>query len=188
LTVTALKNWLYCRRQVYFAEGLGMNPAATFKMKEGREAQKEVERLEVRRTLERYKLEGRERLFGRRLWSETLGVAGNPDLILRGEDAYAVVEFKLSEREPGPAEWLQMACYAALVEEQMGGKVDWMFGYRIPDGAVFPAAYSDGWRRRVGEVLAEVRACVGQQIDPGRVDEADRCEGCTYVNYCADVW
>lgn len=183
-----MKNWLYCRRQVYFAEGLGLNPTATYKMREGREAQNEVERLEVRRTLERYNLSGRERLFGKRLWSDTLGVAGNPDLILRGDEKAAVVEFKLSEREPGAPEWLQMGCYAALVEEQMGLSVDWMFGYRIPDGEVFPAAYNDGWRRRVIEVLEEVRACVGLQLDPGRVEEPCRCEGCTYANYCGDVW
>ncbi len=188
VTVTALKSWLYCPRQVYFVEGLGLDPPQTSKMHEGLAAQAEVERVELRRTLERYGLWGRERVVNLRLSSERLGIVGNPDLVLVGEGKAAVVEFKLSGGVPGQAEWMQMACYSALVEDSLGLQADWMFGYRIPDDRVFREEYTEAWRVRISGVLEKVRRCVAGQLDPGPAEDGSRCSDCPYLNFCGDCW
>lgn len=188
IPVTALKNWLVCPRQVLYSHGLGIVPPVTFKMREGRIAQQEWERLEFRRTLDRYGLSGRTRLAGLQLVCEELGISGSPDLVLKGPNAAAIIECKLSAREFGPPEWMQLACYAALVEKRLQVKVDWLFGYRIPDGHLNHATYTDAWRARTLAVLQELRLCLESQTDPGPPASRDLCPDCSYANYCGDVW
>ena len=81
-----------------------------------------------------------------------------------------------------------MAAYAALVEEQLKVKVDWLFGFNIPDGRINQALYSDAWRNRIHEVLGEIRTCIGSQLDPGPQPEGRICPDCPCANYCGDVW
>lgn len=188
LPVTALKNWLICRRQVYFAHSLGLHPLKTEKMTEGRLAQQEIERLESRRTLERYGVGDRKRLFGLRLFSEGMLLSGNPDLVLQGTSQAAIVEFKLTIQDPDEAAWLQLACYAALYEDARSVPVDLVFVYRIPDERVFRAKYTGAWRTRLNVILGEVRDCVSRQIDPGPTQSAAICTDCPYRNFCADMW
>jgi CRISPR-associated exonuclease Cas4 len=187
LPVTAVKNWLYCPRQVYFTLSAGVRARATGKMEEGRAAHVWERDLEARRSVERYGLAGRRRRFGVRLSSGRLGLSGCPDLLLEGEDAVAVVEFKLTGGEPGPGDWFQLAAYALLVEEG-GQKVDRLIWRRIPDGALYERMFSAAWRVRTEEVLGQIRECVGRQLDPGPVAEREKCTDCEFQNFCSDVW
>jgi len=133
IPVTSVKNWLYCPRQVYFVEACGLEAPPSWKMREGQLAQQERERLEERRSLFGYGLRDRKRLYGLRLASNSLGIAGSPDLVLEGGGQAAVVEFKLTAGDADPATWLQLACYAALVEEVR----------RVPWTGSMPSAYPE---------------------------------------------
>lgn len=188
MPVTSLKNWMYCRRQVYFAEGLGLPAPPTSKMLEGRLAHDEVERLEVRRAVARYGCQDRNRVFRPQMESEELGISGCPDLLLVGDAAVAVVEFKLTGASAREGDWLQLAAYAALSETDFGRPVDLVIVYRIPDGGLEARHYTPAWRQRLETRLAEVRNCIGRRIDPGPAAEPAKCVPCPYQNFCADVW
>ncbi len=188
LPVTALKNWLYCPRSVYYQQVLGLRPPSTAKMREGKAAQEILERLETRRTLARYGMADCEREFHVQLSSERLGLSGCPDLLLVACDTVSVVEFKLTGVEPDETHWVQLAAYAALVEDQRDKTVDQVILYRIPDEVVFAKRFHDGWRTRLKQLLDEVRRCVqfGRIPEPPCVSR--RCTDCDYANFCADIW
>ena len=64
LAVTELRQWVYCRRVVYYHQIMPGAGQSTFKMKEGAAAQEMIEGLENRRTLREYRFEGAAREFG----------------------------------------------------------------------------------------------------------------------------
>lgn len=187
LPVTALKNWLYCPRQVYFTLAAGIPGRSTAKMQEGKRAHLWHRSLEIRRTLERYGLSDRRRRFDVALRSERLALSGVVDLVLEGPDGVAVVEFKLTAAEPGPADWFQLAAYGMLVEDS-GSPVDRLIWSRIPDGAIYQHAFSDSWRVRTAKLLEQIRNCVERQVDPGPVDAREKCADCEFQNFCGDIW
>lgn len=188
LRVTGLKNWLRCPRLLYFQEVMGLDTPPTVKMKEGKQAQEELERLDKRRTVGRYGVDRRERIYGRQLRSERLGLTGCPDLLLEGPASVTVVEFKLTAADPASTEWLQLASYGVLVEDVMGKPVDQVMVYRIPDEAVFRHAFHDGWRRRVAEVLAAARSVREGRVIPEAPEGGTVCRSCEYINFCGDTW
>jgi len=106
--VTDLKQWGYCGRIVYYQWVMPGAGKPTFKMEEGRRAQEVLEKLETRRTLGRYGLEGARREFGVWLSDEELGLTGKVDLLLVGEGVGSVLEFKLTSGEPGENHRLQL--------------------------------------------------------------------------------
>lgn len=188
LPVSALKNWLYCPRSVYYQQILGLKTPPTEKMREGKAAQEALERLETRRTLARYGVADREREFQVQLSSERLGLSGRADLLLVASEVATVVEFKLTGAEPDETHWVQLAAYAALVEDQRHEVVDQVILYRIPDEAVFAKRFHAGWRNRLNQLLGEVRRCVETARMPERCSDAGRCADCEYANFCGDVW
>jgi CRISPR-associated exonuclease Cas4 len=188
IPVTSVKNWLYCPRQVYFVEACGLEAPPSWKMREGQLAQQERERLEERRSLFGYGLRDRKRLYGLRLASNSLGIAGSPDLVLEGGGQAAVVEFKLTAGDADPATWLQLACYAALVEEVRRVPVDWIYAVRLSGENVGRKPYTGVWRARIREVLAGIRTCVDRQVDPGPCSDPAKCADCPYRNFCGDRW
>jgi len=188
LPVSALKNWLYCPRSVYYQQVLGLKTPPTAKMREGKAAQEVLERLETRRTLARYGVADRERVFHARLSSERLGLSGCPDLLLVASSVVSVVEFKLTAAEPNDSHWVQLAAYAVLVEDQRHDTVDQVVLYRVPDEAVFAKRFHDGWRSRLNQLLEEVRRCVESARIPEACSDSGHCVDCEYANFCADVW
>ena len=152
IRLTDLKNWAYCARVVYYHRVMPEAAPMTSKMRSGLKAQDLVERLELRRTLERYGLERARRVVGSWLSSESLGLTGRVDLALVNEETGegAVVDYKLTSGEPGDNHRMQLHGYAMLVESAyVGVKVGRMFLYRIPDDRVFAIPVEEEWRERV---------------------------------------
>lgn len=186
--VTDLKQLEYCPRIVYYRWLFGQPAQATAKMQEGKLAQEELEKREVRRTLRRYGFEEAQRRFGVWLHDPELGLAGRLDMLLQGAEMAGVVDFKLTSGPLRSNHRLQLAAYSLLVERQLGLRVPRGFVYRIPDGKLLgvligPADYERVLRslRRIREI-AELEAC------PKPAENRKKCEDCEYANYCADVW
>lgn len=189
--MTDIKNWAYCARVVFYHRVMPEAAPMTGKMRSGIKAQELVERLELRRTLERYGFEGARRLYGAWLSSEELGLSGRVDLALLREETGegAVVDYKLTSSEPGDNHRMQLHGYAMLVESAHAGvKVGRAFLYRIPDNRVFVIPIEDEWRRRVTAAVAGIREMVGEQALPAATSVRGRCEDCEFANYCGDVW
>lgn len=188
LPVRALSEWLYCPRQPWFQHCLGLAPIQTAKMEGGLAAQAEFERLELRRSLQRYGLDERKRVFRPLLVSEGLGLAGQPDLLLEGKDQITVVECKFTAAEPRDTDWLQLSAYAMLVEDVRRVQVDRVIVCRLSDDAIFAKGYNDKWRDRTRFLIGCLHCAIRDGLDPGPPDDRAKCSSCTWVNFCADVW
>lgn len=188
IPVTELKQWMYCRRIVYYH---GLMPEAgrtTYKMQEAIRAQELIEGLEMRRGLREYGLEEAERRFGMWLADEGVGLSGKVDLLLKGPERSAVVDFKLTSGEVGQNHRMQLAAYAVLVEASLGERVDLAFLYRIPDNRVFPVPVSEEMKAGVRRAVGEIRAVREREELPAVTAVRARCAECEYANYCGDVW
>ena len=188
LSVTDLRQVNYCKRVVFYIHRMAGAGRETFKMSEGRLAQEELEKLELRRTLRRYGLAEARRRFGLWLRSERLKLSGKLDLLLEGQDDAAVVEFKLISGDPQKGHWMQLCGYALLVEDVLGLKVSQGFLYRIPDEKVFVKEFDADSKREVLATLQYIREVIASGMLPEPTKWRKRCEHCEYINYCADVW
>lgn len=188
LPVRALAEWLYCPRQPWFQYCLGLPVQQTVKMQAGLLAQEDFERLEARRSLVRYGLSGRQRIFRPLLVSETLGLAGQPDLLLESPQAVAVVECKFTASEPRDSDWLQLAAYAMLVEDLKKRTVDQVMVCRLSDGEVVARCFNDRWRERTQYLIGSLHCAIRDGVDPGPCPDRARCASCTWTNFCGDVW
>lgn len=188
IPVTQVKNWLWCPRQVFYSLVLGLPTNPTGKMREGALVHQEVEHDEARRGLARFGLEERTREFRPWLFDPALGLSGQPDLALKTGEVAALVDFKLTGRDPGPSEWFQLAAYGFLWESVRQTAVDRLVVCRIPDNEVFVREFSAAWRERVRCLLGEILQFLHARRDPGPSPEPARCLHCEWVNFCGDVW
>lgn len=191
IRMTDLKNWVYCRRVVYYHRVMPDAAPMTSKMRSGIKAQELVEKLELRRTLERYGFDGARRIYGTWLASEELGLSGRVDLALIVEETgeAAVVDYKLTSGEPGDNHRMQLHGYAMLLEAANPGvQVSQAFLYRIPDDRVFAIPIEEVWRARVRSAVVGIGEMVAEQVLPDATDVRGRCVDCEFANYCGDVW
>ena len=191
IRMTDLKNWAYCRRVVYYHRVMPEAAPMTGKMRSGIKAQELVEKLELRRTLERYGFDRARRIVGTWLANEALGLSGRVDLALIVDETgeAAVVDYKLTSGEPGDNHRMQLHGYAMLLEAANPGvTVSRAFLYRIPDDRVFAIPIEEAWRARVKSAVVGIGEMVAEQVLPEATDVRGRCVDCEFANYCGDVW
>lgn len=187
LIVSDVKQFAYCPRIPFYRYAMPVGRRATFKMEYGKEQHVNLERLESRRKLRRYRLEGGERVFGLWLRSERLGLSGKLDLVIRTTDADYPVEFKYTEGGVAANHRLQLTAYGLLVEERFGKKIDRGFVYLIPDGDVQVVEIGDEERQVVLDTLWAIRDAVAAERMPVPTSQRAKCLDCEYRNYCGDV-
>jgi CRISPR-associated exonuclease Cas4 len=188
LPVTELKQWAYCPRVVFFHQVMPGVGQPTYKMKEAVRAQEMIESLEMRRTLREYGLESAGRQFGVWLTNDELGLSGKLDLLLKGSDQCAIVDFKLTSGEVGENHRMQLAGYACLVEAELGLPVQFTFLYRIPDNKVSAVPITETLKVHVKTAVRSIRRLQETQEMPAPTEVRSRCTECEYANYCADIW
>lgn len=188
LPVTELKQWVYCRRIVYYHLAMPGIGQPTYKMKEALRAQELIESLEMRRTLREYGLDDVERHFGVWLADERVGLTGKIDLLLKGEKQAAVVDFKLTSGEVGENHRMQLTGYALLVQAALNLPVNMAFLYRIPDNKVFPLPITPELTGRAAQIVRTIHELRDAEELPDPTPVRQRCVECEYANYCADVW
>jgi CRISPR-associated exonuclease Cas4 len=186
--VTDLKQWAYCPRIVYYRRTMSGAGRPTYKMEEGKAAQEMLEPLELRRALKRYGLEGGRRRLGLWLRDANLGLAGRADMVVQGERAAAVVDFKLTSGEPQDNHRMQLTGYALLAEHVLGLPVETGFFYRIPDSRLFAVPVDAQLREGVLRALAAIREMSRTQWCPDPTPFRQRCTECEYANFCGDIW
>lgn len=187
---TDLKNWAYCQRVVYYHRVMPDAAPMTHKMRSGIKAQDLLERLELRRTLERYGFENATRVFGKWIADESLQLSGRVDLALLREEAQegAIVDYKLTSGEPGENHRLQLHGYALLLESAYRVAVNRAFFYRIPDDRVFVIPINEEGREQVRLAVSGIREMMRDQVLPEPTTVRARCIDCEFSNYCADIW
>ena len=193
LEVTDLKQYTCCPRIVFYRYCLPRVRPVTYTMEEGiREHQEEDER-EERRSLRTYGLENGERTFHLAIRSESLGLTGCLDLAIAtpgraDADAEAiVVEYKHSEKQAGAHFKLQLAAYALLLEEAWHIPVTQALLYSIPLRRAERIPITIALRKKVTQIVAQIRQMVEQEIIPPVPLSQRRCSTCEFRRFCNDV-
>jgi CRISPR-associated exonuclease Cas4 len=188
--VTDLKQWVYCRRILYYHHCLPHVRPVTYKMEAGVEAGRAEEDREERRSLRVYGLADGEREFNVPLSSERLGLRGEVDMVITAPEAAGpeviLVDYKFS-RTAGPHFKLQLAAYALLLEEARECEVHRGFLYYIPLRRAEAVRIDGRLRRQLTEALAEMRTVLETEKMPAPTPNLRKCVACEFRRFCNDV-
>ncbi len=188
LTVSDIKQFLYCAR-IPFHRYVTRAPAVpTHKMTFGKEAHANTDRLERRRTLTEFGLIAGEREFHVPLRSERLRLSGTLDLLLRTPTELIPVELKDSVDPPGLNHKYQLVAYALLLEDQFGRVVRRGFIQLIPAKEVIEYPMTANMRRHVLKTLGAMRRVLAAERMPSPPTNLGKCTDCEYRRFCNDIW
>ena len=193
LEVTDLKQWCHCPRIVFYRYCLPRIRPITGKMEEGILRHREEQGREERRLLRSYGLSEGERYFDVALQTPLLGLSGRLDLLIvtPGKEASGaegiVVEYKLSDRKPGPHVKLQLAAYGLLVETLWHIPVHQGFLYLLPLRRAEPVALTTQLKNRVRKTVSAIQASIEREVLPPPPDRQAICVSCEFRRFCNDI-
>lgn len=190
LSVSDLRQYLYCPRVPYFQHVMPVPRPVTYKMKHGTLQHLELDRLESRRGLRSYGLRHGERLFHVSVSSPTLGLHGILDLVIRyewqGETRFLPVEFKYQEGRLHTNVRYQLTAYVMMLEEQYRTTINEGVVYQIPTHSFRWVKITEEMRTHVRKSLSAIRNMFATESFPAPISRA-RCADCEYRRYCNDV-
>ncbi len=186
LTVTDVRQHVYCPRIPYYSYVLPLERPVTAKMDLGKEEHETVSAREARRTLKAYGLKEGERRFGVSLYSEGLGLRGKIDMVILTRSEAIPVEYKMTA-SVGLHHKYQLAAYAMLVEHALGRSVNRAFAYLTPAKKAQEVPVTAAMRAHVKKTLAELRASIEDERLPRPTPHRKRCADCEYRRFCGDV-
>ncbi|AHY48057.1 cas4: CRISPR-associated protein Cas4 (plasmid) [Rubrobacter radiotolerans] len=186
LTVTDVRQHVYCPRIPYYRYTMPLERPVTAKMDLGKEEHDSTSQKEARRTLKTYGLKDGERHFGVNLYSERLRLRGKIDLVIRTSRELIPVEYKMAA-SLGLHHKYQLAAYAMLAEHSLGGSVTRAFVYLTPTRRAVEVPITAAMRDRVREVLEAIRTSAQDERLPRPTPYRKRCSGCEYRRFCGDV-
>lgn len=208
VSVSELRQWMYCPRVVWYGRLMGDSRPTTGAMKVGREAEAERQRLEERRTFAQYGLEACNKRFQVPVVSEKLGLSGRIDCLIEltpvsFEDAivgirplgckqndpmFAPVEYKWTYRADQRQNTVQLSAYAMLIESLTGVPVPVGFLVLLPEEEAVRVEIGPGVRRAVKRTLDEAREGLGAPELPEPTLHRGKCQDCEFRRFCNDVW
>jgi len=126
--------------------------------------------------------------FGEPLRSDTLGISGKPDCLVRTADGTVPVELKNSNRPPARGgvyanHMIQALAYCALVEDQM--KVRVPYALVIYAGQqVRKVEFTEERRNWLLQTIREVELACARMTANRSHDHRGRCAGCGVRSQC----
>ena len=187
-TVTDLKQYTYCAREVYYEYCLPLMHPQVGKMEAGRDAHEAERRRAARRTMAGYDgVEAGERRFGVRLASEELYLIGELDEVVYANSGEVIpVDYKLSKRVQMMHK-MQLGAYALLLEQVEAVKVRRGFVYLIPKRKFVEVKMTPKLRAKVRAALEDMRDIVENERMPSPPAKVARCVDCEFRRFCNDV-
>jgi CRISPR-associated exonuclease Cas4 len=190
LSVSDVKQYLYCPRVPYFQHVMPVPRPVTYKMQHGKMQHVELDRLEKRRGYRSYGLREGERWFHYALASQKLGVQGVIDLVVvyevHGQRRYLPVEFKYQDGPVPTNVKYQLTLYAMMLEEAFGTEVREGVVYQIPTKSWRRVRVTEEMQRYVRHTLEALRHMMVKELFPEPRSRA-RCTDCEYRRYCNDI-
>lgn len=186
LTVTDVRQHVYCPRIPYYQHAMPLERPMTAKMDLGKEEHETTSAKEARRTLKAYGIKEGERRFGVSLYSEPLGLRGKIDMVILTTRETIPVEYKMAS-SVGLHHKYQLTAYAMLVEHTLGGAVNRAFAYLTPLKAAHEVPITPAMRDHVKKTLADLRSAMKNERLPRPTPHRKRCAGCEYRRFCGDV-
>jgi len=187
--VTDLKQWVYCRRVLYYAVCLPDIRPVTYKMTAGVQAGDEEERREVRRSLRCYGLDEGRKEFKVKLASDKLGLRGEVDMVIWREEQGEVipVDYKLSEIA-GVHFKLQLMAYGLMLEECSGLQARRGFLYSIPHRKAEEIPLGVRLREQLAAALDGMHKMLRYESMPDPTPQRAKCVACEFRRFCNDVY
>ncbi len=186
LTVTDVRQHVYCPRIPYYQHTMPLERPVPAKMDLGKEEHETTSAKEARRTLKAYGIEEGERRFGVSLYSERLGLRGKIDMVILTPRETIPVEYKMAS-SVGLHHKYQLTAYAMLVEHTLGGAVNRAFAYLTPLKVAHEVPITPAMRDHVRKTLADLRVSIENERLPRPTPHRKRCTDCEYRRFCGDL-
>lgn len=187
LTITDLRQWLYCPRVVHYHYFPPARRVVTFKMQRGVEQHSRAADLEHRRTLAAYGLTDGERRFAIRVLSPTLGVNGILDMAIVRPDEAIPVEYKSGRPPLAKNHRYQLGLQALMLEELTSLPTRRAFVYWIGQREAEEMRITPALRRDVPMQLDAIRRALRTGEMPPPTEHGGRCVDCEFRRFCGDV-
>ncbi|HHY73707.1 MAG TPA: CRISPR-associated protein Cas4 [Bacillus bacterium] len=189
LTITDLKQFVYCPRVIYYTYVQPVPKKPTFKMVYGREQHAELNKKEKRRGLKQYNLIEGERIFGYPIRSLEMGLTGKLDILIDTKDEngqrYFPVECKDTDRGIYNNIKYQLVAYAMCLEEMTNSIVSEGFIYIIPEGKAHKIEITSEQKEFVRKMISMINKIIKDEYYP-EPRARKRCWDCEYIRYCND--
>ncbi len=186
LTVTDIRQHVYCPRIPYYRYTLPLERPVTAKMDLGKEEHETTSAKEARRTLKAYGIKEGERRFGVDLYSESLGLRGKIDMVIFTPHEVIPVEYKMAVGI-GLHHKYQLTAYAMLAEHTFGATVTRAFVYLTPVKKALEVPITAAMRGHVKKILGELHTSIENERLPRPTPHRKRCTDCEYRRFCGDV-
>jgi len=188
LTVTDLKRYIYCPREVFFTYVLPVEVRTTRKMEYGKLEHLDFAQLERRRGFKKYGLEDGKRNFNVSLHSPRLGLRGILDLLITSPHGELFpVEVKNTFHFLHLGYKYQMTAYAMLVEDMLRKPVRQGYIYLIPRKKAYCVEITSSMRLFLKRMLSAINNMVRDEKFPVVPRSWRRCRDCEFRNYCGDI-
>ncbi len=186
VTISLLKQYVYCPRVVYYETCTpGVRPR-TYKMQAGNEAHERERERAARRTLIAYQVPEGERRFDVRLLSPRLKLSGLIDEVVLTPDEAIVIDYKLAGWT-GENHLIQLGAYSLMVEEAFNLPVHRGFIYLLKPRRFESVPIDEALRNSVMETLQSIDHIRLNEYMPPPVEQPNKCASCEFRRFCNDV-
>jgi len=192
VSVTDIKQYVYCPRIVYFDRVLHATPVFGSQQEDSKELHEDYVKKELRRKDAVYyspEFVGAEKLLFTSLSSAVLGLQGNVDCIIKtvsGE--YVPVEYKNMSSDKGRVcmqHKYQLVGYALLIEDSFKTVVRRGFVNYLPETLILQFEITPTMKSYVKRVLGHIKRIIrDEELPPIRVAKEKCAGGCGHRQTC----
>ncbi len=190
ITVSDVKQYLYCPKIIYFDHVLHVPKAPDQKLDTGKEKHDDLTGKEKRRKGAIFydpELDQAEKLFRIPLESSTLGLRGVLDYLIKTDREYIPIDYKFGYSHAGSVHLnhkYQLAAYALLVEDNFRTIVRRGYIHYNRDKINAKIDFTDEMRRRTQKMIREIGNIVEEETEPACTKNPGKCTDCEYRRYC----
>lgn len=186
ITPSHIIQYLYCPRFTFFEYVLGIaqHEEKNYKVRKGREVHDQ--KLEQNKNYLRKRIGATDKFLDQYLTNDL--IRGEVDeVLLLADDTMAPLDYKFALYEDKIYETYrtQLYCYAWLIEENFGKKVEKGFlVYTRSQHKLIEVPIADSDKLSVKSAAAEIQKIIDQNFYPKATKFKNRCLNCTYRNIC----
>jgi CRISPR-associated exonuclease Cas4 len=192
VSVTDIKQYIYCPRIVYFDRVLHAAPVFGSQQEDSREQHEAYVAKELRRKDAVYyssEFVGAEKLLFASLSSSRYGLQGNVDCIIKtAKGEYIPVEYKNMNSDRGRVcmqHKYQLVGYALLIEDNFDTVVKRAFVDYIPEGLILQFEITPTIKIFVKRILGHIRRIIkDEELPPIRIAKHKCTGGCGHKQTC----
>ena len=185
-TVTDLKQFMYCKRILYYHSCLPDIRPVTYKMQAGIRRHEDENKRSFRRTMRLPEITQAEREFDVTVKSDRLGLSGQVDEVLFMDDMIIPVDYKLAKKASQHFK-VQLTAYAMMLEETFDLPASRGILYLIQKRESVEVNITRRLRNKVVEALDKMRDISNSESMPGAIANRRACLDCEFRRFCNDV-